>query len=633
MKERTRVREALDRLESRLEEPRALEPSAEERAGLVRALERARTQLCEELPPVLITALAGGTGVGKSTLINALAGADIAETSEERPTTTSVRVYHHRDVPDGGLPGDLEAESRRVEHGREELRWKVLVDTPDLDSFVRDHRARTRRLLRASGLVLYVFSPEKYMEERLWSVLREERCFSAAAAVLNKADSLPAVELDQITEDLRAKLASVGLAGVRVFRTCARAHVPGAEPPRTAPPGIDEPMHAVSSVDETGELRAYLERELRQGEATRIVREQRSRTLRNLRVAVERLAPEELSGRLERLEVRIAESAREGGLLLADVVGSELRAVEEDLAPLATLRQHERFHGPFRAWLAFADFLSIGLRGIVDRLVGRPPRGTVDALERVLSGGRDREVEGLLRAQERGAQDLLYDAGLPVARWREAAGGTGAPELLGELAREVREGFEARASRGVGRGGALVWAVSAVGALVPAALVLAGLGVLIRDLVAGSYGGWALMGHLLALTLLLFLALHGLVSLLLSGGLRLGRGLGAEAARRILPRAVERWLAAYRGELEADLAGLRDPLEVLERELASELAEPEEDEPSAREGESPIAWAAAEPEPPPEDEARPGEGGEVEPRGPSVDPEERMRRALEGGED
>src|SRR5262245_38572986 len=45
--------------------------------------------------PLLIIVLMGGTGVGKSTLLNALAGGAIAQASFQRPTTRDPVVYYH----------------------------------------------------------------------------------------------------------------------------------------------------------------------------------------------------------------------------------------------------------------------------------------------------------------------------------------------------------------------------------------------------------------------------------------------------------------------------------------------------------------------------------------------------------
>src|SRR4051812_26692611 len=48
--------------------------------------------------PHLVIVLMGGTGVGKSSLLNALAGDSIAQASYTRPTTRDPVVYYHRSL-------------------------------------------------------------------------------------------------------------------------------------------------------------------------------------------------------------------------------------------------------------------------------------------------------------------------------------------------------------------------------------------------------------------------------------------------------------------------------------------------------------------------------------------------------
>src|SRR6478609_8819961 len=83
--------------------------------------------------PLLVIMLMGGTGVGKSTLLNALAGASVAQASFTRPTTRDPVVYYHESVKPEHFDPALRL-CRLVPHDRADLQQKVLVDTPDLDS-------------------------------------------------------------------------------------------------------------------------------------------------------------------------------------------------------------------------------------------------------------------------------------------------------------------------------------------------------------------------------------------------------------------------------------------------------------------------------------------------------------------
>lgn len=554
---------ALDRLSERIRSPRVLAISPDERARLESAVERARGQWLGPSEPVLTVALAGGTGAGKSTLINAIAGTVIAEASEIRPTTRHLQAYHHHEDSLGSLSEELASEASFVAHDRPELRHKMLVDAPDLDSFMVQHRTTTKALLKRSGLVLYVFSPERYLEERTWTILRTETEFSASAAVLNKVDRVGSLEeLEQITEDLRAHFAAVGQGDIRIFRLCARAHVPDAT---GALPNL------TPVIDDMVALRAYIERELQGSEIARLLRKQRAAVLSHLETEVDRIAPLTITTKLEEVARRATARANEAGARLAGTIAEPLAAVEAELVPLLIVHRHERFWGPFRFWLALCDFLSFGLTNLVRRSIGRRPTDRVNLIESTLDRAARGPIEDVIRAQIRDVQDFLYANGLPIERWRELTAKVDGTGLITEIAQEIETGFDLAAVRLSEQGRSTVWLASSLGGLVPSAFVLVGLFVMTRDLFTGIYAGLTLLWHLIAMMILFFLALQGLVSVLLPGGTRwFGPALGPRSVSRVVSRTMDHLVATYRTGLESDLADFREPLVVLKNAITAE---------------------------------------------------------------
>lgn len=116
------------------------------------------------LDDVLIVAIVGGSGVGKSTLLNALAGDELAATSEYRPCTATPTVYHPPGIRLN--MGDWHCVSGSA------LEHLVLIDTPDSDTIVREHREHVIEVLKKSDLILICAGPEKYLDEATWSLLR-----------------------------------------------------------------------------------------------------------------------------------------------------------------------------------------------------------------------------------------------------------------------------------------------------------------------------------------------------------------------------------------------------------------------------------------------------------------------------
>jgi hypothetical protein len=163
---------------------------------LVHALDDARRGRLEQPhEPLLTVLLFGPSGVGKSQLLNALAGEVIAPVHFLRPTTRVLTVYAHAAVQaerlfEYGAPlGRLTRVPASFQrHHREELRHIVLVDAPDIDSYVSEHREQVMQLLPAVDVVLYVVTPESYKNDRGWQTVLTERGRRAFAFIMNKWD-------------------------------------------------------------------------------------------------------------------------------------------------------------------------------------------------------------------------------------------------------------------------------------------------------------------------------------------------------------------------------------------------------------------------------------------------------------
>lgn len=161
------------------------------------------------LNDVLVIALVGGSGTGKSTLLNALAGDRLAKTSEYRPCTTKPAVYHPP-----GVTLDFDDAWERISGSA--LENLVIVDTPDSDTIVRAHRALAEEVLAKCDLILLCGSPEKYLDEATWSLLRPLRAQRGLVCIETKAEGASA-----IAAHWRENLAEQGFNITAYFRVNA----------------------------------------------------------------------------------------------------------------------------------------------------------------------------------------------------------------------------------------------------------------------------------------------------------------------------------------------------------------------------------------------------------------------------
>ncbi len=177
-----------------------------------------------------VVALAGATGSGKSSIFNALVGAEVAAIGARRPTTAHPTAAIWGDEPVGPLLDWLGVTARHhVDAARPVpsatvaagLAGLVLLDLPDFDSRELSHRDEAERILELVDVFVWVTDPQKYADARLHDdyVAALATHDAVMMVVLNQVDHLDEAGVAACTEDLHRLMVRDGLRDAAVLAT------------------------------------------------------------------------------------------------------------------------------------------------------------------------------------------------------------------------------------------------------------------------------------------------------------------------------------------------------------------------------------------------------------------------------
>jgi GTP-binding protein EngB required for normal cell division len=177
-----------------------------------------------------VVALAGGTGSGKSSLFNALAGANFSPAGVTRPTTK----HSHACVwgMEGAAPlldwlgvqrRHRYARASALDEGEASLTGMLLLDLPDHDSVVTGSAALVDRLVKLADMLVWVLDPLKYADASVHRRYLVPLAGHAAVTtvVLNQVDTLSPDQAADCESDLRRLLDAEGLTETQVLVTSA----------------------------------------------------------------------------------------------------------------------------------------------------------------------------------------------------------------------------------------------------------------------------------------------------------------------------------------------------------------------------------------------------------------------------
>ena len=356
----------------------------------------------------LLVCVAGSTGAGKSTLVNSLVGAQVSNTGVRRPTTNSPVLACNPDdmvwfAEDRFLPNLPRVRQQGLAMpGRENMlvlagldlmpKGLALLDTPDIDSVVKQHHEFARQFLDAADVWLFVTTASRYADAAVWDWLRRGHARDAYLAVA--LSRVPPYGRDDLSRHFGEMLDSNGLGEVERF-LIPETQVEGGALPENVSAPVREWIDVLTTDDDR---------------RTAVVARTLSGTLGSLRTRVPELAREvdaqlDLAADLRESAERaysegvdeVARAAAEGALVRGEVLarwqdfagsGDLFRAISSRRGPG---HRKERGRAPARM-RTLTEAVQSGLESLVIVAARRAANeavtrwNTVPAGERLLEG-------------------------------------------------------------------------------------------------------------------------------------------------------------------------------------------------------------------------------------------------------